>query len=142
MSATRILRPSPSYEATVPHHAEQADDDDRVTSVWLDGQPLLLQLSSYLRTTGEQVNAAERLRERIDKSAESWTRWDATLHADSSIDQATAEYADAEGTVWIFTYLVWPHLTLLATVAGVGPMVRDRDNWALQAVRSIRLVTH
>ena len=56
MTRVKTVRPSPSFTLAVPEEARE-DDDQRVSSFWIDGQPLLLQLSSYLRYEGVQVDA-------------------------------------------------------------------------------------
>ncbi len=113
--------------------------DGRVCSFWKDGKPLLLQLSSYLRAEGTQLGARGRLRERMAKHAEDWKAWDENLFPELSVDQATAEFLDESGLLWIHSYLVWPHLTVYATISGPEADVRKLDSWAMDALRSLKL---
>jgi hypothetical protein len=136
----RIL-PSPSYSIAVPE-AVREERDERVTSLWLEGEALLLQLSSYLRTEGKQVTAHDRLHERIQKHPARWTMRPTGLHPDSSIDQAAAESFDEEGRLWLHSYLVWPHLTVHALISGPASEVRNADSWTAVAVTSIELAVH
>jgi hypothetical protein len=136
----RIL-PSPSYSISVPETIRE-EHDERIASLWLEGKPLLLQLSSYLRTEGKQVTAQNRLRERIAKHPSAWKMQPIVLHPDSSVDQAVAESLDEEGVLWVHSYLVWPHLTIYALISGPESEVRDPTNWAAVAVKSIELAVH
>jgi hypothetical protein len=137
----KVVQPSGSYQlALLEDVCEQSDG--RVSSFWLDGKPLLLQLSSYVREKGEQVRARERLKERIAKHAQSWRTWRAKVYRDSAVDQATAEFTDESGVLWVHSYLVWPHLAIYATISGPEDLVRDQDNWAFQGLKSIKLVAH
>ena len=137
----QIVRPSSSYQLAVPSNVcEQADNG--VSSFWVDGEPLLLQLSSYLRDRGKQLPAKDRMKERIAKHTQTWRAWNIELHPDLSVDQASAEFVDSNGVLWVHTYLVWPHLTIYATVSGPDRVVANPDNWALQGLKSVRLTTH
>jgi hypothetical protein len=138
LRATKTLRPSSSYELDLPQNfCEQVDG--RVSSFWLQGSKLLFQLSSYIRVEGEQVLASDRLRERIAMHNEQWTVWKTKIHPDPNVDQATAEFIDHHGFVWIHSYLVWPHLAVYSTISGPKKLVREPDNWAFQSLRSVRL---
>jgi hypothetical protein len=141
MPDLKKMAPSPSYSIAVPTDVQE-ERDERVTSYWLKGQPLLLQLSSYLRSEGAQLSASQRLAERVARDSGSWRMWSNALHPDSTIDQATAEREDQNQTVWVHTYLVWPHLTVYALVSGPVAELRSPNNWATNAVRSIQLVGH
>jgi hypothetical protein len=137
----KAVKPSSSYELALPESVcEQSDG--RVSSFWLDGQPLLLQLSSYIRENGVPTAASDRLRARIAKHAESWRAWESKIYPDPAVDQATGEFTDAQGVLWVHTYLVWPHLTIYATISGPKAQVTDQNNWAIQGLKSVRLVTH
>ena len=137
----KAVKPSSSYQVALPEDVcEQSEE--RVSSFWLDGKPLLLQLSSYVREKGRQVGARARLRERIAKHAQGWSTWEAKIYPDSGVDQATAEFTDENGVLWVHSYLVWPHLTIYATISGPEELVRDQDNWAIQGLKSAKLVTH
>jgi len=137
----KAVKPSSSYQVALPEDVcEQSEE--RVSSFWLDGKPLLLQLSSYVREKGRQVGARTRLKERIAKHSQRWSTWEAKIYPDSAVDQATAEFTDENGVLWVHSYLVWPHLTIYATISGPEELVRDRDNWAIQGLKSVKLVAH
>ena len=137
----KVVKPSSSYQATLPEDiCEQSEE--QVSSFWLDGKPLLIQLSSYVREKGLQVGALSRLKERIAKHAQRWSTWETKIYPDSAVDQATAEFTDENGILWVHSYLVWPHLTIYATISGSEGLVRDQNNWAIQGLKSIKLVTH
>ena len=137
----KAVKPSSSYQVTLPEDVcEQSER--QLSSFWLDGKPLLLQLSSYIREKGRQVGARARLKERIAKHAQRWDTWEAKIYPDSAVDQATAEFTDKNGVLWVHSYLVWPHLTIYATISGPEELVRDKDNWAVQALKTVKLVTH
>jgi hypothetical protein len=116
--------------------------DERVTSFWVDGGPLLLQLSSYIRSQGEQLTARDRLKDRIAKHDQQWQRWEAKIYPNLTVDQATAEYIDNDGLLWVHSYLVWPHLAIYSIISGPEDLVRRGDNWAIQSLKSIRLTAH
>lgn len=142
MTRLKIVRPSPSFTIAVPAGVRE-EQDDRVTSFWVARQPLLLQVSSYLRFDGEQVDARTRLLERIAQHPEvAWTPWPERMHPDGSIDEATAGHVDDQQVLWLHTYLVWPHLTVHAIVSGPDDLVRQAGNWARQAVATVALAVH
>jgi hypothetical protein len=138
VNALKNVKPSPSYCVSVPDEVRE-EYDDRVSSFWSDGKPLLLQLSSYLRAEGEQIAAHNRLQQRIERHPGNWRIWSQKFHPDSSIDQATAELVDENKVLWIHSYLVWPHLTVYALVSGPESEAHDPANWACRAVKSIKL---
>jgi hypothetical protein len=138
---TKVVLPSTSYQIALPNDVRE-QSDERLSNFWLDKKPLLLQISSYIREDGQQVGARTRLEDRIAKQEHEWTTWDPKIHPDSHVDQATAEFIDEKGFLWIHSYLVWPHLTIYATVSGPEELVRDQDNWAIQGLKSVRLVIH
>jgi hypothetical protein len=136
-----LVRPTGSYVIELPEDVcEQRDG--RVSSFWLDGKPLLLQLSSFLRVEGIQIGARERLEKRIGEHPEKWKIWEKRLHPEPSVDQASAEFSDDEGTSWTHSYLVWPHLTIPATISGPEVDFRNSDSWAMVALRSLKLAVH
>jgi hypothetical protein len=132
------IQPSPSYEITLPADVEQAYAGI-VASFWRDSS-LALQLSGYRRKHGEQVSAAQRLKDRMDECDEEWSIWSANVHPDADIDQATGEYVDENGVTWLHSYLVWPHFTIYATLAIPKGMAREQADWALKGVASIRVI--
>ena len=137
----KAVKPSSSYQVALPEDiCEQSEE--RVSSFWLNGEPLLLQLSSYVREKGRQLGARPRLEERIAKHAQRWRTWETEIYPDSAIDQATAEFTDENGVLWVHSYLVWPHLMIYATISGPEELVKDEANWAIQGLKSIKLVTH
>jgi hypothetical protein len=137
----QTVRPSSSYQLELPQEiCEQSDD--RVSSFWLDGSPLLLQVSSYIRNKGKQLAARDRLRDRIAKHKQEWRTWKAKIHPGLAVDQATAEFTDVDDVLWVHTYLVWPHLTVYLTISGPKELVSVGDNWAVRALKSVRLTTH
>src|SRR5260370_26094696 len=101
-----------------------------------------MQLASYFRTEGPKIGAQERLTQRVAKDAESWTRWNEKIYPENSVDQATAEFLNKDGVLWLHTYLVWPHLTIYATISGPEAEVRNPSNWAIDALRTITLTVH
>lgn len=137
---TKIVRPSPSYSIEVPEGVCE-EYDNGIASFWKPGERLLLQLSSYLLVEGQQPEASSRLSDRIAKLGGNVSRWESKIHPSATVDQATAEHVDENGLVWVHSYLVWPHLTVYATISGPPNLVRDTSNWALQSVRTLRLTT-
>jgi ABC-type arginine transport system ATPase subunit len=137
----KIVKPSSSYELVLPEGIIE-QPDGRVTSFWVDGEQVLLQVSSYIREEGRQVTALDRLNDRIKKDSGVWNIWAEKIHLDGSIDQATAEMVDDSGLLWLHSYLVWPHLTVYSTISGPKEAVRHPDNWARCALKSVRLRTH
>jgi hypothetical protein len=113
-----------------------------VASFWLEGQALLLQLSSYTRHEGSQEAAAQRLNERITRQPQAWRVWTKRIHPNCDIDQASAEFTDKDGVMWVHSYLVWPHLTVYATVSGPPHLVIQESNWAVQSLASTELIVH
>jgi hypothetical protein len=134
----KVVQPSPSYQLAVPEEVSE-DHDGRTNSFWIPGGASLLQLSSYLRSTGEQISAADRLQDRISKTAADWQLWSTSIYPDSSADQATAEFVDERQGKWVYTYIVWSHLTILAVISGPKTQVDDAQNWALKALRTVKL---
>lgn len=137
----KTVCPSSSYHVKLP--ADIRDDaDGRVSSFWVQGKPLLLQLSSYLRESGPQTGASHRLNERMLKHPARWKIWDKKINLDPSVDEATAEFTDDSGTVWVHSYFVWSHLTVYATISGPLEVVGNPDNWAILALQELTLTKH
>jgi hypothetical protein len=67
--------------------------------------------------------------------------WKEEIYLECSVDQAAGEFSDEKGILWLHTYLVWPHLTIYATISGPEAEVRSPNNWAMDALRSIRPTT-
>ncbi len=131
------ISPTSSYEIDVPDGIRQ-DIDGRVTSLWLEGSRLALQLSSFKRSEGEQVPAKERLRDRIKRDQGSWT--DFALRLPPEIDVAAALMTDMEGTAWLHAYLTWPDLCIYVTLSGPPEQIAEAKNWAYSALSSLRRV--
>jgi hypothetical protein len=134
----KTIRPSSSYQVFLPEEISEKNDD-RVSSYWLAGEPVLLQMSSYIRDSGGQVGATERLQGRIAKSSATWSIWTRSLNEDASVDQAIGEMTDDGGLTWLHIYLVWPHLTVYATISGPEDRVKDTKGWAYDAVKRLSL---
>jgi hypothetical protein len=113
--------------------------DDRVSSYWIAGESLLLQVSSYARQGGDQAGAIRRLQDRIAKSNAPWQIWAKRLHHDNRVDEAVGETKYESGLSWIHVYLVWPHLSVYATISGPDELVRVENNWSYEAIKSICL---
>ncbi len=137
----KTVKPTPNYQLQLPVHVSE-EVDGQVQSFWMSKQPLLLQLSSYVRTKGRQVTAATRMRQRMAKHANEWKLWNTQLLNDPRVDQQTAEYLDSEGILWVHSYLVWPHLTIYSLISGPPDLVHSRGNWAMEGVKSLQLVIH
>ncbi len=116
------------------------ETDERVSSFWVDGERVLLQLSSYKTFDGSPISAQQRLRERIGQSCEHWTVWECNPLGIAGTEQAIAETTDANGLLWVHAYIVWPHLTVYATVSGPPDKVRSPRDWTVSALKSIVLV--
>jgi hypothetical protein len=113
--------------------------DERVSSYWVDGERVLLQLSSYVKPEGSPIPAEQRLQERIAKSSGQWKIWERSALATYGAEQAFAETVDSEGLLWIHAYFVSPNLTVYATVSGPEDEVRNTQNWAITALDSMKL---
>lgn len=132
------VQPSPSFEVLLPDGvAHQADE--RVSSYWVDGEPVLLQLSSYLKLDGRPIPAKQRLEERIARSTGQWKMWESSHLVIHGTEQAIAETVDPKGMLWVHAYFVWPHLTVYATVSGPEDEVRSAQNWAIMALGTMKL---
>lgn len=84
--------------------------------------------------------ARDRLTDRIAKQNERWKIWRRNIHPDPIVDQATAEFVDPDGLLWIHSYLTWPHLTVYSIISGPRDLVRNQQNWAIQALKSLCLI--
>jgi hypothetical protein len=133
-----IVRPTSSYQIELPEDIRR-ENDERVSSFWIDQQPLLLQVSSFQRTEGVPVAAKRRLLDRIEKTPSDWKEMELEIVSDASVDQAFAEQREG-GLVWLHCYFVWPHLTVYATISGPEREVRDPQSWAAHALGSMSLV--
>lgn len=57
---TEIDRPSSSYHLLLPKGILQKNEE-RISSYWLAGESVALQVFSFIRTSGEQIGAKQRL---------------------------------------------------------------------------------
>ncbi|HEV2462454.1 MAG TPA: hypothetical protein VGT04_01505 [Acidobacteriaceae bacterium] len=134
----KTIKPTPSYQIVLPDGVQE-QVDGTVSSFWINGDPILLQTSSYVREGGEHLSASQRLKDRMLKQNAHWQVWNEQLCLTAGVDQAIGEFTGDDGVVWIHSYFVWPHLTVYATVSGPGDTVRNRKNWALQSLRGVAL---
>jgi hypothetical protein len=114
-----------------------SDIDDRVFSWWLDGGDALLQITSYIRSSGLQVTATERInetRQRTDFLADDRAP---RLSIDCP-DIASASGIDSEGVEWHYYYFVWPDLTIFVTVSGRPNTLPDQSGWIIYALNSLK----
>jgi len=131
-----------SFRITLPDDIRE-EIDGAVSSFWLDNNPLLLQVSSNVRQSGPQVGALARLKDRMAAHPKRcWQVWNQPAHSRKGVDQATAEHTASDGALWVHTYLVWPHVAVYVTLCGPATLVRNKENWALCAIRSIRPTLH
>ena len=134
----KAVKPSPSYTLRLPEDV-CLRVDGQVTSFYRKGESLLLQLSSYIRNEGKQVGATERLKERMSKHGGKRRLRKSNIHApEESLDQAAVEFVDESGVLWIYAYLVWPHVTVYATLSASESEISQAE-WAMDALGSIRL---
>jgi hypothetical protein len=132
------VHPSPSFEILLPNEIAR-QSDERVSSFWLKGEPLLLQLSSYKKREGDPISAGQRLQERIDRSGGQWKVWNGSRIEVPGSDQAIGETLDDGGFLWVHAYFVWPHLTIYATISGPEDVVRNPQSWAMTALANLKL---
>jgi len=135
----KIVEPSSSYSILVPDDIHE-DYDDRVTSLWDDGDPMALQLSSYRRHEGQQIPAEERLEDEIKKISATWSKVEVELCSNEAVDQAAAKYFDGNA-MWIHAFFVWPDLAIYVTLGGPPQKVRDPDSWARIALKNLSPAT-
>lgn len=137
MKAVKTVSPTGSYFITLPEGIHE-DYDDKVSSFWMDGEPLLLQLSSYSRSEGAPLSASNRLSDCVSSNPGQWVFSAKKVLEDRSVDQASAKIVDGNGVAWMHTYFVWPTLTIYATISGPEVQVHEETNWAFEALRRIR----
>jgi hypothetical protein len=132
------VQPSPSFEIFLPD-AVVHQTDEHVSSFWIDGGPVLLQLSSYVKLDGVPTPAKQRLQERILASSGRWKLWESSPLFIDGAERAIAETIDPEGLLWVHAYIVWPHLTVYATISGPEDELRNPKNWAITALETVKL---
>jgi hypothetical protein len=128
----RTVCPSKYYSIRVPADAKE-DYDGTVLSIWRDGESTALQLSSYVRTEGEQISANERLEDRARSTSGQWKRLELGIGGDCEVAAASVLN---DGVEWWHCYLVTPQLAVYATLS--FPEVQKPSPWALDAIHSIR----
>jgi hypothetical protein len=131
------IAPTSSYHLPLPEEV-LSDEDSHISSFWIGGQPLLLQVSSHLRSEGEQVTAKQRLNDRMVKYAGSWNPLSVHVNREAP-DQAAAETIDSNNVAWLHAYLVWPHLAIYATISGPSGQVNSESSWARLALMKLEL---
>jgi hypothetical protein len=132
----RSVSPTGSYFIDLPETVAE-DEDGGVFSFWVQGRPLLLQLSSYSRYEGVQVGAAERLDALLKREPLSDVSTSFLMAVDCP-DYASVKGVDNERVFWVYAYAVWDDLALMITVSGDERDIEDAENWAFTAVKSIR----
>ena len=131
----RSISPTGSYVVDVPIDLV-FEVDDTVVSCWRPGSDVLLQLSSHIREHGNQVGALARLASRLEQCGARIVEHQLLATAIDG-DVASALVEEDDGTFWLYAYVVWPELSVFATVS--GPSADDvRDSWACESVRSLR----
>lgn len=130
------VSPTGSYSFRVPRGVEE-DIDDRTASYWIDGDPTLLQASSYARDSGVQLSSSKRLASRLSRG-ELVDHRDFAVDISGCADVAAASGVDEEGAHWIYVYAVWPALTVLITISHPDAEIPE-SAWPFQAIRSLRV---
>lgn len=136
-SAVRWHRasPTPSYSIELPDDCAE-DIDGSVISYWRPDDSTAVQLSSYRRSSGEQVTARERLAARIARGG-SPSLSPIPISLPYS-DYAAAIGTDDENVTWLYVYIVWPSVTLLVTLSGSRSTLLDERSWPWRALVSIQ----
>ena len=129
--------PTASYELDLPPDA-QTNCEGRVTSIWREGSGLALQLSSTVRGEGVQVGSKQRLSERIEQNAGSWSNASVEFLSAPGAEVAAAQTANQDGYDWVHVYLTWPDLSVYATISGPRGQGPFSGTWALSALQSLR----
>ena len=106
-----------------------------VVSYWRTDDMCLLQISSRLRSKGQQVSAAERLSDRQKEG--NWQLFQLPREI-KGCDTAAASTTDDKGNTWVYIYLVWEWLAVLVTVTREGGI--EPCNWVWVAISTIRPV--
>lgn len=135
----KSVSPTRSYSLTFPDDIEE-DYEDVVASFWRPGGRVALQISTCLRNEGRQVEAAERLADRLARDDPKQAEPFPTRVAPPDCSFAAARVVDACGLVWIHAYMTWPDLALYATVSGPADELADTNNWAFEALHSVKRI--
>jgi hypothetical protein len=131
----KAISPTGSYLISLPADIS-SEKDERVVSFWKSGKEALLQISSYVRETGPQVSATERLKARLDK--ERLTDVKTENMAIPHCPDCAAASGNEDGVKWLYCYAVWPDLTVLITISGPPGELEQQRLWAYEALRSLR----
>lgn len=136
MHLLKTVSPTGSYKIDIP--AESVENiEERVYSYWNPNENVLLQISSYLRTAGQQVSARERLNDRLAIGALANITHEKIGPKDCP-DVAAASGVDEEGISWFYCYAVWEDLTVFVTISGSIEELKISGGWAFNALRSLR----
>jgi hypothetical protein len=131
----KSANPFPSLSLYLPDDIQE-DTDSSVASYWRRNDSCLLQLSSFLRNSGPQISAEQRLTDRMRAGGE-WSQVNLERKI-QGCDMAAASTQDGENSSWVHVYLVWDWLAVYATISHKGsPSTCD---WAWDALFSIRPV--
>jgi hypothetical protein len=132
----KLISPTPSYEIPLPDDVV-SNYDGKVASYWRDGSPVLLQLSSAVRSEGPQARAAERLTDLLRRSPANWSAFESNFDG-FPYDSAGAQMNDNQGTKWIHIYLTTSKVAIYAIVSG-PPEELVATTWVFDAIRNLRI---
>jgi hypothetical protein len=134
-----VVSPTGSYELLLPDDVLQQHEDG-VTSFWRNGNACALQVSSYIRESGSQVSARERLTERIQESGARWRYPELKLRLEKEAELAAGEMTDDEGFRWLHVYIAWPDFAIYATVSWPEKEPSQNCQWAVNALLDLRRI--
>jgi hypothetical protein len=135
---TKIVNPTKSYNIMLPDDIKE-DYNDIVMSFWREGGDLLLQLSSHKRESGDQVEAQDRLKAKIESVGGEWKPYELSIEGQGEEQRISGAYTKNEnGIVWLHVYLTWPNLMIYATISGKHEVEVLNSNWALDAIQKIK----
>ena len=132
-----VISPTNSYEVTLPDDVQQGWDET-VVSFWRKGSNCALQVSSFVRSSGKQVSAKGRLADRMKSMGGDWVEGAvdlSTLNCEIAVGTTVDK---EEGFKWTHVYLVWPDLTVYATLSRPVLEPPESEDWAIEGLRSIR----
>lgn len=134
-----VLSPTGSYQIDLPDDVFQ-EYDNLVASFWRPASDCALQLSSRSQT-GEQVSAGQRIKDKIESAGGQWNPFPPFEHKWAP-DFAGAVNLKEDGWVWTHIYLVWPDLSVYATISKPPYEPPSVDRWAIDAVNSLKRQTN
>ena len=129
------ISPTPSYSIELPDDCAE-DIEGSVISYWRPDESSAVQISSYRRSSGEQISARERLAARISRGGP--PDLSPLAIALPYADYAAAIGIDDEKTTWLYVYVVWPNVTLLVSLSGPRESVLDERSWLRRALARIQ----